>query len=130
MDPTRIAVFDLAERRLAWTERRQALLARNIANATTPAFHPSDMVPFAQSLARATNVGPVQTNPGHMAGTQDATSQAQARSHPNARAPDGNTVALDEQLTKVADTETIQALTTAVYKRYMGMFSLALGRSQ
>jgi flagellar basal-body rod protein FlgB len=49
---------------------------------------------------------------------------------PKSRAPDGNTVALDEQLTKVADTQTTQTLVTMIYKKYVGMFSLALGRSQ
>ncbi len=130
MDPTRIAVFDLAEQRLAWTERRQALLARNVANATTPSFHPQDLVPFAQTLSRMSAVAPVRTQPGHMSGTVDTSAQSPARNRPAARAPDGNTVALDKELTKVADTETIQSLTTAVYKQYMGMFNSALGRSQ
>ena len=33
------------------------------------------------------------------------------------------------QLTKVADTETTQSLVTAIYKKYMSLFSLALGHS-
>jgi flagellar basal-body rod protein FlgB len=48
---------------------------------------------------------------------------------PKAHALDGNTVALDQQLTKVADTETTQALVTTIWKKYMGMFNTALGRS-
>jgi flagellar basal-body rod protein FlgB len=48
---------------------------------------------------------------------------------PKARALDGNTVSLDQQLTKVADTETTQALVTTIWKKYAGMFSTALGRS-
>jgi hypothetical protein len=38
-------------------------------------------------------------------------------------------VSLDEQLTKVANTGTQQSLVTAIYKKYLGLFSLALGRS-
>lgn len=45
-----------------------------------------------------------------------------------ARGLDGNAVTLDQQLTKVADTETAQALVTTIWKKYMGMFSIALGR--
>ena len=48
---------------------------------------------------------------------------------PKARGLDGNAVALDQQLTKVADTETTQSLVTSIWKKYMGMFNMALGRS-
>jgi hypothetical protein len=36
---------------------------------------------------------------------------------------------VDEQLTKVADTETTQSLVTSIWKTYVGMFNTALGRS-
>ena len=45
------------------------------------------------------------------------------------QSPDGNAVALDEQLVKVADTETTHALVTTIYRTYLGMFNMALGRS-
>lgn len=38
MDPTKIGLFDLAEKRLVWTAQRQSVLAANIANANTPRF--------------------------------------------------------------------------------------------
>jgi flagellar basal-body rod protein FlgB len=43
------------------------------------------------------------------------------------QSPDGNAVALDEQLVKVADTQTTHELVTAIYKTYLGMFRTALG---
>ena len=53
MDPKRIGLFDLAERRLAWADRRQAVLAQNIANANTPGYKPHDLHPSPQrSTAR------------------------------------------------------------------------------
>jgi flagellar basal-body rod protein FlgB len=107
MDPTRIGLFDLAEKRLAWTAQRQSVLASNIANANTPAF----------------------PQPGHMSGTTPAGLASLIKDPPNARALDGNAVSLDQQLTKVADTETTQALVTTIWKKYTGMFSMALGRS-
>ena len=36
---------------------------------------------------------------------------------------------LDEELVKVADTETTQTLVTTIYKKCFGLFSTALGRS-
>jgi flagellar basal-body rod protein FlgB len=52
-----------------------------------------------------------------------------AKQRPTVRALDGNAVALDEQLTKVADTETTQSLVTSIWRKYVGMFNTALGKS-
>jgi flagellar basal-body rod protein FlgB len=129
MDPTQIGLFDLAERRLAWADRRQAVLAQNIANANTPGFQPHDLKPFAAALDHANSVTPVRTQPNHLAGTAGGASQAELVERPRTRAPDGNAVTLDEQLVKVANTETAHALVTTIYKKYLGMFAMALGRT-
>jgi flagellar basal-body rod protein FlgB len=127
MDPTQNALFALAEHRLAWADQRQALLAQNIANASMPGYQPRDARPFAQALRNVTGLTPVQTAPGHMLGIIDPLQQSSVPERPTQRSPDGNGVSLEEQLTKVADTQTMQEMTTAIYKKYLGMFSMALG---
>jgi flagellar basal-body rod protein FlgB len=129
MDPTRIGLFDMAEKRLVWTAQRQSVLASNIANANTPAFQARDVQSFENMLSGRGSIEPVRTDPGHMAGTAPTGLASLTTDPPKARALDGNTVSLDQQLTKVADTETTQALVTTIWKKYMGMFSMALGRS-
>ena len=124
---TEIGLFALAEQRLAWADQRQALLAQNVANASTPGFQPSDLPSFASTLASVASVTPVRTQPGHMAGTSDGPVQPVIEK--SAHGPDGNGVELDAQLSKVADTETTQSLVTSIYKKYMSLFSLALGHS-
>ena len=57
MEQNGMALFDLAERRLAWIDRRQGLLAQNIANANTPGYMAKDLVPFAQTLAKGRRAG-------------------------------------------------------------------------
>lgn len=129
MDQTQIGLFDLAERRLAWADRRQGLLAQNIANANTPGYRPHDLRSFASTLDSTGSVAPVRTQPNHMSGTAGTGQQTEAESRPATRAPDGNAVTLDDQLIKVADTETTHALVTTIYKKYLSLFSMALGRS-
>lgn len=129
MDPTRIALFDLAEKRLMWTAQRQSVLAANIANANTPGFQARDVESFATVLAGSGPIEPVRTQPAHMAGTVPAGLASLITDPPEARALDGNSVKLDQQLTEVADTETTQSLVTNIWKEYMGMFNTALGRS-
>ena len=127
MDPSSIPLFDLAQQRLAWTDRRQEVLAQNIANLNTPGWQAKDLKPFAQALAGIAAPAMARTDPGHLAGTQDTGTQSLLVTQASAREPDGNAVSLDEQLTKVADTATSQAIATTLYKKYMSMFSLALG---
>ena len=129
MDPTKIGLFDVAEKRLMWTAQRQGVLAANIANANTPAYQARDIDLFASVLAGQGGVEPTRTQPGHLAGSIPGGLASLTKNPPKVRALDGNSVALDDQLTKVADTQTTQALVTTVWKKYMGMFSMALGRS-
>ena len=130
MDPSSLPLFDLAQRRLAWTDRRQEVLAQNIANLNTPNWQAKDLKPFAQALAGTAAPAMARTDPGRLAGTQDTGAQSLLTTRASAREPDGNAVSLDEQLTQVADTATSQAIATTLYKKYMSMFSLALGYGQ
>jgi len=129
MDPTRIGLFDLAEKRLGWTAQRQSVLASNIANANTPAFQARDVQTFESVLSGRGSMEPARTQPGHMAGTTPTGLASLTTDSSGTRALDGNGVSLDQQLTKVADTETTQAMVTTIWKKYVGMFSMALGRS-
>lgn len=126
MDPTDIGLFRLAERRLTWVDQRQAVLAQNVANVNTPGFRARDLPSFAASLA-GEGVALSTTDPAHLAGPS---SDASGREQPNnGRAPNGNTVSMEEQLGKVAETSSTQELVTNLYHKYQGLFRIVLGRS-
>jgi flagellar basal-body rod protein FlgB len=125
MDPTQIGLFELAERRLSWLDRRSAVLAQNVANADTPSWRVRDLQPFDAALTRV-GVLPLRTNSQHLAGT--STTVAGTRTLTGERSPDGNAVRLDVELTKVADTDTAHMLVSDIWKKYMGLFRTALGR--
>lgn len=126
MDPTDIGLFRLAERRLNWIDQRQAVLAQNVANVNTPGYKARDLTSFAASLA-AQGVSMTITDPAHIAGSNPA---AAGREQPsNGKAPNGNTVSMEEQLGKVAETSSTQEVVTNLYHKYQGMFRTALGRS-
>ena len=125
VDATRTDLFSLADQRLKYLDKRAALLAENIANVDTPGWKGRDLLPFSQALKAAT-VTPERTSPMHLTGT--SASVAGSREDGGERAPDGNTVKLDEELAKLADTETAQTLVTDLYSKYLGLFRTALGR--
>jgi flagellar basal-body rod protein FlgB len=129
MSPFQPQIFDLAEKRLAWASERQAVLARNIANLSTPGFQAKDSPNFQSILGGTLGVQPARTDPNHMAGTVDPGSTARTVTENAARTADKNGVRLEEQLMKVADTETLHSTVTAIFKTYVTMFNIALGKA-
>ena len=125
MDPTNLALFNLADRRLAHIGRRQEVLAQNIANADTPGWKSRDLKSFADVLARTSSAAPWQTQPGHLAPRHGA---IQGHVQGGERAPDGNSVVLDSELGKIADSESSHSLVAGLYTKYLGMFRTAAGR--
>jgi len=126
VDPTDIGLFRLAERRLAWVDQRQRVLAQNVANASTPGYKPRDLVPFSAALANTAGLL-TRTDPGHLAGSGGALQSRMSR--PGAKAPNGNAVSMEAELGKVADTASSQELVTNLYHKYQGLFRTALGRN-
>ena len=124
MDPTDIGLFRLAEQRLAWVDRRQALLAQNVANANTPGYRPQDLKGFSGVLG---SIALAQTSPMHIHAAGQAASEALQQVAE--RAPSGNSVSIEAEMGKVADTAGIQELVLNLEHGYMGMFRTAIGRS-
>jgi flagellar basal-body rod protein FlgB len=120
-----LAIFDLAQQRLGWLDARQKVTAQNIANADTPAYVARDLLPFDSYLAHTTLI-PARTNPLHLASYESPV--ISAKSSVTEVAPDGNSVSIEDQLTKVADNETQQGLVGNLWKTYMGMFMTVLGK--
>jgi flagellar basal-body rod protein FlgB len=125
MDAAQVDLFALAEKRLGWTEQRQALLAQNVANVDTPGYKTRDIKSFDLIMSGA-SLTPTLTSPLHMTAAGGAV--AGVSSAISERAPDGNSVALDKELAKVADTESTHELVTELYQKYQSMFRTALGR--
>jgi len=125
MDPSDIPLFALASRRLAWIDARQTVLAQNVANADTPGWRARDLKPFAAALGAA-GVALAQTAPGHLPGTAGGALAVVLQD--GERSPDGNGVALDRELTKLADTDAAHELVSNVTRKYLSMFRTAIGR--
>jgi flagellar basal-body rod protein FlgB len=128
MSSAKTDIFDLAEKKLSWLAERQNVLASNIANANTPGFRGSDIQSFASVLTGMTAVVPTRTQAMHLSGTLPADIAETTPDSSPAKSVDGNSIALDEQLTKVADTESSQSLVTTIWKSYVGMFNTVLGK--
>lgn len=123
-------LLKLSERRMAWLEARQRVLAGNIANADTPGFRSRDVRSFASVLAGAARgSGLAATDPRHLAARSDPLLARPDRAALD-RTPNGNAVSLDQEALKVAETDSAHAFASALHHRYLGMFRTALGRNQ
>jgi flagellar basal-body rod protein FlgB len=130
VDLTRTGLLDLAEKRMVWLEHRQQVLAQNVANADTPGWQARDLRPFADVMADRTGVAPTRTQVLHLTGTRDPNTPPVTNLLVSSKSANGNAVAMEEQLTKVADTETTQAMVVNIYRKYLSLFRLAMGRAQ
>jgi flagellar basal-body rod protein FlgB len=121
-----IGIFALAEQKLSWLDTRQKQLSQNISNADTPGYQPRDVLPFSNVMNQL-EVTPTRTSPLHLVGfSQNLPGTARTVGE---TAPDGNSVSLEGEMTKVAQDDTSQQLVGNLWKSYMGMFMTALGKA-
>jgi flagellar basal-body rod protein FlgB len=148
MDFSKIPLFQGLVQKMGWLGQRQQVLARNIANVNTPGFKSKDIeAPDFSALlerggasgnggtmARQTASVPLTvTHPRHMpAAPGDEPTPAKEFDIDTKDAPkriSGNAVVLENELMKVGKTAMDYQLSTNIYKRYVAMFRMALGRS-
>ena len=135
-DPTQMTVFTMLKARLQMLGERQKVIAENVANVSTPGYVPSDIDQdaFAATLQRMAGpggAGPARTamavtQAGHM--TPQGVSSVGAIAH---RAPDsettldGNSVVVEEQMMKIAETRMDFETMVGLYQKSLGLLRLA-----
>jgi flagellar basal-body rod protein FlgB len=128
-----IDILSSLKTKLAWLNDRQAVLSRNIANASTPGFVPQELTApqFSAALAEASRGGFFTTNTRHMRGRSIADGSSRAIDKPDSQtAPDGNRVVVEEQMMRVAETQMEYAQATGLYKKVFSLWRTALGAGQ
>ena len=135
MGPTDAPLFRLLSGRMGWLSQRQAVLAQNIANADTPNYRPKDLdakdfLKLAQGYAsRSTRIAVSRTSQDHLEGRSSATLGLTAKDQPTPYevSPDGNAVILEEQTAKAGQTSLDHQMASNIYRKYIGMYKIALG---
>ena len=128
-------LFSLLSARQSWLGDRQTVLARNIANADTPGFHPQDLseAEFRRKAARPRApmlpVAMALSNPAHLPATRNpATPDAKPHSSNGWEISlSGNAVVLEEQAETMAKTQIDHQLGNDLYRKYVQMWRTAVG---
>ena len=132
MNANGLPIIGLLQQKMSWLNDRQTILARNIANASTPGFVPQDLRAndFAATLAGSQS-GLQTTNALHIQPRSMLSQSHQAMSSPDSQSsPDGNAVVVEEQMLKVSETQISYAQASGLYKKMTGMWRLALSGGQ
>ncbi|MPT22443.1 MAG: flagellar basal body rod protein FlgB [Starkeya sp.] len=117
----KIFLFKLTTRHAKWASVRQATIAANIANANTPAYRAADVEPFSTVLDR-THLTQARTSAGHLSPAGAEAMRAEVKPADSWEVSDsGNTVSLDQQMVKAADTNAAFTLNTSVVRAFHRM---------
>jgi flagellar basal-body rod protein FlgB len=133
MDLSQIPIFAAMGQKMSYLSERQNVIAQNIANANTPGYEAMDVKkPSFNDLVRGTSgVQPTKTHSGHMTMNSGSVSFTQEYAKKSFDVtPTGNSVVLDEQLLKMAETAHDYQATTALYKKMGSLVKTALGERQ
>lgn len=125
-----LPLINILQQKMSWLNDRQTVLSRNIANASTPGYVPSDLKAkgFASAVAGALREGMTTTHTLHLHGKPPAAVSSHVISAPDSQAsPDGNAVVIEEQMMKVSETQMAYAEASGLYKKTLAMWRAALG---
>jgi flagellar basal-body rod protein FlgB len=137
MQTADIPLLSMLKDRMSWLSKRQDVLSQNVAGADVPGFTPHDLKPqdFEKTL-RATmtpfkSAGSLTvTNPRHIPMMSASASRGfEIKESPDVAAlPGGNSVSLESEMIKVAETQAQYQAAANLYAKAITMMKVAIGR--
>src|ERR1700732_2727119 len=117
MPISEIPIFSMLRTKLHWNQERQRLLAENVANADTPEFKPSDLVPpkFDAAPSAVSPLTLLRTSPAPLASADSASPFDLQPGRDFEVVPTGNAVSLEDEMMKVASNQMDFQALPAVY---------------
>lgn len=131
-----IPLFGLLKGRLGYLTQRQRLISQNVANADTPGYAGRDLKAFTfqeamKAQATPGGVAPLRTSAMHLEGTAKSGSVWTSRMSPDSETTlDGNSVVLEEQMLKMAESRANYDAAVGFYQKSLGLIRMAARRPQ
>lgn len=122
--------------KMDYLDKRQQILAQNMANANTPGYQSKDLtkVDFGATLKKISNTGTLNvsleaTNARHLPGPDAVRNARDAKDRLTYEvAPDKNGVIMEEQMVKASQTQMDYNLITNLMSKNSMMYRIALGQ--
>lgn len=128
-----LEIMKQAQAMASHASARQTSIAKNIANADTPGYRPTDIVPFEQAYrADAGGMAMRQTRAGHTGTMATNPFQADALARPiaGATSPNGNGVSIEAEMVKSAEVRHQHDMALSIYQSSLGILRTSLGRGR
>jgi flagellar basal-body rod protein FlgB len=109
-----LSILKVAGAMARYGAARHATVARNIANADTPGYKAHDLTPFDAMLA--------------IKGDATASTGSMIEMKVSTASPNGNTVALDQQMTMAAEAKMQHETALAIYRKTIDLLRAGIGR--
>lgn len=123
-------IMRLAQQLAGHAAQRQERIAENVANADTPGYRARDLVDFSEYYSNHASADMRATRDGHTTraefGSLDAT-VVDMRTEPS---PNGNSVSLESEMIKQAETRHNHDMALAVYKNSLDLLRTVVGRGR
>ncbi|MCH5375497.1 MAG: FlgB family protein [Planctomycetes bacterium] len=123
-------VFKMANAMATHAGQRQAVIAKNIANADTPGYKAQDISPFATMYqSREDDQGMRASRAGHLNGSRGAGAAEASPRRDQAADPNGNSVSVEQEMLKAVEVKQQHDRALAIYKSSLNILRTSLGRA-
>ena len=127
----KLNVLALASGLMGHASARQQVIAENVAHADTPGYRARDLADFSTTLDATPGFSARVTRPGHLPFGADARGfDPRLETAPGAASPNGNTVSLEDQMTRAAEARQSHQMALGVYSKSMDILRSAIGRGR
>lgn len=134
MDIANIPLLGMLRERMSWLNARQETLSQNVANADAPGYLARDLKPLNfEDMMKKIGGGDSATSlttddPRHIGISANRTTQFAGQDSPDTEASiSGNTVSLEAEMMKVADTQAQYQAAANLYSKALSMMRTAIG---
>ncbi len=134
MDFNNLPVMQMMTKKMSWLSRRTEVIAQNVAHADTPNFKARDLkqVSFQDMVrkeSQANGFAPARTNGAHLVGLKPAAPfRTEASPDSFETSIDDNDVSVEQQLTKLGETQISYQMTLNLYRKHLDMLRTSLTR--
>lgn len=125
----KLNVLQLASGLMGHASSRQRVIAENVAHADTPGYRARDLADFSATLEQTPGFSARVTRPGHIPfGADPRGFDPHQETAPGAVSPNGNTVSLEDQMTRAAEARQSHEMALGVYSKSMEILRTSIGR--
>lgn len=127
--PKELNIFQTAGAMARHAGARQAIVARNIANADTPGYRAQTVAPFSDTYGTATtSVSPRVARPGHIHSQSAMSAPIDIKYSTTEPSPNGNTVSIEEEMMNSIEITREHTRALAIYRHALSVLRMTIGR--